>query len=70
MLHKAQYSEDSQGGREFLSGQVSALLMPITTDIVNSRHCRHCQVNVSVLTSSDTDSQNAFVQPGVYLCDE
>lgn len=39
VLHKAQRCEDSHGDREFLSGQGSALLMPITTGIVNSRHC-------------------------------
>lgn len=41
------------------------------------RHCqlqtlhggRRCQVNVS-LTSNRTDSQNASVLPGVYLCDK
>lgn len=35
----AQCCEESHGDRESLSGQGSALLMPITTDIVNSRHC-------------------------------
>lgn len=35
----AQGCEDSHGDREFLFGQGSALLMPITTDIVSSRHC-------------------------------
>lgn len=39
VLHLAQCCEDSGGDREVLSGQGSALLMPITTDIVISRYC-------------------------------
>lgn len=42
--------------------------LPQTLSTPDSRG-RRCQVNVS-LTSDDTDSQNASVQPGVYLCDE